>query len=682
MRNTQWRFVSTAVAALVFAAAGCYGETDTSGPADVAVADTDINEDAGRSRDASPVEDAALEDGGPEDAQAPDSGTGDAGGAEAGTGQDAAETSDAGTDDTGPADDSGGAGDAGVTDSGTALDTGVSTDTGVISDVGASDGGSGNPIIPPADLVPPPWSEWAHTHWVWYNESTQDMVTELVDDYLANDIPVGAVIVDAPWETSYNDFVWDTSLYPKPKEMIDYVHSKGVRILLWMTSVIDTGSLLYETAQNSGYLLSNGKTVEWWKKDPAALIDYTNPEAVSWWHGLMEPVISQGIDGWKLDASDFLILKMGIATGKGGVISREDYSKYYFEDFLYHTRQKLGDDRLTMGRPVDTYVGIPYPLKFAPRDVMFAGWVGDQDPDWAGMGVALTNMWESAKAGYVSFGSDISGFRGDGLRDKEVFIRWSQLGAFSGLMENGGGGEHRPWLYDAETRDIYRRFAAIHHEIIPFMYSRGAEAFAAQKSLWTVQTAGKWHYLFGEDILAAAVQQAGTSVSVTFPAGEWVYMFDEARTYAGGNTEKLTIPLTEYPAFVRKGAIIPLNVTSPHGWFKEAALAGHLTLAIYPAQDGRFDVYREGDNGVNALYKRDGGRLVVEVSADERPLILRVHGEPAPGGIEVEPFGPAKSVSGVSSLVGEAAGYSHDSPNKVTYVRVGDMSRGARVKWK
>jgi len=36
----------------------------------------------------------------------------------------------------------------------------------------------------------------------------------------------------------------------------------------------------------------------------------------------------------------------------------------------------------------------------------------------------------------------------------------SQLGAFCPLMENGGEGEHRPWMYDNETLEIYRNFVS------------------------------------------------------------------------------------------------------------------------------------------------------------------------------------------------------------------------------
>jgi len=43
-------------------------------------------------------------------------------------------------------------------------------------------------------------------------------------------------------------------------------------------------------------------------------------------------------------------------------------------------------------------------------------------------------------------------------------------------MENGGGGEHRPWMYDAETTDIYRKFASEHQKLSPYLHTTGTNA--------------------------------------------------------------------------------------------------------------------------------------------------------------------------------------------------------------
>ena len=64
----------------------------------------------------------------------------------------------------------------------------------------------------------------------------------------------------------------------------------------------------------------------------------------------------------------------------------------------------------------------------------------------------------------LNFGCDIGGYRTDGIvillgRTKEVFTRWFQLGTFLPLMENGGNGEHRPWIFGNDTLTTYRIFA-------------------------------------------------------------------------------------------------------------------------------------------------------------------------------------------------------------------------------
>ena len=64
-------------------------------------------------------------------------------------------------------------------------------------------------------------------------------------------------------------------------------------------------------------------------------------------------VLDYDIDGWKCDGTDPYILEIIGSHGKGGYVSRKDYSDAYYSDFFDYTRQKLGKSRLIMSRPVD-----------------------------------------------------------------------------------------------------------------------------------------------------------------------------------------------------------------------------------------------------------------------------------------------------------------------------------------
>ena len=91
-------------------------------------------------------------------------------------------------------------------------------------------------------------------------------------------------------------------------------------------------------------------------------------------------------------------------------------------------------------------------------------------------------MFASAHMNYVNFGSDIGGYRTDGTpqgRTKDIFLRWAAVGALSPLMENGGSGEHRPWMFGDDALEVYRGFAYLHEELRAFFLTEGAEAFDA-----------------------------------------------------------------------------------------------------------------------------------------------------------------------------------------------------------
>ena len=520
----------------------------------------------------------------------------------------------------------------------------------------------------PPSLRPPNWPLWAHEHWVWENEGTQESITQMVEDYLALGIPVGAIIIDRPWATDSNTFVPDPERYPDLADYVGQWQASGLRVMIWATSVINEEASNFREAKDKGYFLSNGKTVKWWG-GKGAFIDYDNPEAVKWWHGQMDQILDMDIDGWKIDASDMYMITLLPAWGKGGLVGWNKYKKQTYGDFYHYTREKLGNDRLISARPAEDFLDIGLPLPFTGRDINFAGWVGDQDHSWEGLKRALDSLFVSSMYNHVSSGSDIGGFRSGqtGAYDppKEVFLRWAQLGAFCPVMENGGGGEHRPWMFDDETAAIYKKFTLLHHTLIPYIYSQAAYSYERRQPTMRPQ-AGMYQYLLGDDILVAPMYKEGKDRKILFPKGEWIYMFDESRRYSG--IKKLNFPLDEFPAFLRKGAIIPLDQADVNG----------LTVAVYPEKGAReFGLYEENKEGSMLSYTKTGDALTLKSTATDRSLLFRVYGEPAPRSVQLGGVAMARAASLEDLKAMTADGYLVQ--DGVLWIAVKDATAGIEI---
>jgi alpha-glucosidase (family GH31 glycosyl hydrolase) len=155
----------------------------------------------------------------------------------------------------------------------------------LIASIGADDKLAGEYIVEPVRLNEAPYAQWAHYHWVWLSKpsETQESLVDLVNDYLARSIPVGAVNVDSGWPERYQNFKWNAKNFPNPAEMVEYFHSIDVKVITWITSMVNNDSTNYEEAKKNGYLLNEGKLIKWWRGH-GALFDYSNPQGLDWWH--------------------------------------------------------------------------------------------------------------------------------------------------------------------------------------------------------------------------------------------------------------------------------------------------------------------------------------------------------------------------------------------------------------
>jgi alpha-glucosidase (family GH31 glycosyl hydrolase) len=81
--------------------------------------------------------------------------------------------------------------------------------------------------------------------------------------------------------------------------------------------MVNTENPDFAMAAEKSYLVKTSRghvvPIKWWH-GKGGLVDYTNPEAVNWWHSLMDKVLDVGVDGFKCDGTDPYIIEYD-ATG-------------------------------------------------------------------------------------------------------------------------------------------------------------------------------------------------------------------------------------------------------------------------------------------------------------------------------------------------------------------------------
>ena len=470
------------------------------------------------------------------------------------------------------------------------------------------------PLLPPWALAP--WKAMRGGH---------EAVLAEADRLRASGVGAGAVWLDAHYQPDTNSGfpcagTYEMGSYPSIAATVDGLHERGLRALTYVNPWLYKGTPVHDFAVAAGYAVvgDDGEPVYEDMIHPfdgdefgileqvgmhslaagAGVVDLAKPEARGWWQGLLRRIlVDEGFDGWMQD--------FGEGVPPGAVGADELHNRY---PLLYHQAAKEELDRTKPDAVFFARGGWLGAQEFAP-----SFWPGDQTRDWSassGIACVAPGGVSLGLMGVAAWGPDIGGNMGfpalggglgGGSQDKELWLRWCQLGAMSPIMRDHlsfhSGVPVDMWT-DDETIDCWRRCAEWRIGLFPYLYSAMVEAsrtgmpvmrgmmlhFPDDPESW-VRTD---QYLLGDALLCAPVLTKGArSRRVYLPVGDWVDTWTGTRFVGDAGREVVVdAPLDRWPVLQRAGTVVarlrdvPLDLNEPR------YAAGDFELALQVAPGG------------------------------------------------------------------------------------------------
>lgn len=429
-------------------------------------------------------------------------------------------------------------------------------------------------------------SQWTPPAWmfspmVWQDsDTTTESVRTLLYGMIERGIPLGAVWLDNPWDAGKGSFEFDPNRFEDPDALIDEVHARGVRFMVWLSPFM-TGD--YETlARERGWLVTgtrpDGNDATYHPTrgiDPH--LDFTHPDAVGWWIDGLRGLIRRGVDGVKVDRGEEDLSDESVwHNGLHNRLNHNPYVGRYHRAIFDAFRAERGDDFTIFAR--GGWNG----------SAQWAGhWAADNGswPGEFGMTQALRSLLSLSVSGFPYNGADVGGYAG--LRQdmgesaagipllppsEGTYIRWTQLGALSPVMQTAVP----PWWVSARAVDVYRTYATLHDRLVPYIHAAALRAIDDGTPIVRplvyaypddAQALAAWdQYLFGDDLLVAPVHNVTAELplaprSIYLPAGRW-RDFWSGELLEGPRTLARLVPLNELPLYVRDGAELPEGVSA------------------------------------------------------------------------------------------------------------------------